>query len=182
MKYDFFKDFNRKHTLDFFNLYSELFKNIKFVRKTYYLVNETFDKDGKSTGYICVDIKDPNSDRIIKLYISLFKFYPTSYHVHDIFFKYNDEYFAITNIRYIKDGISYVCESYSEESIKFASESKVTNLPRPDDFKQLNIEPGNKVEEIIRKDFKNNIINYITKKYHVEKKEVTSKFKPRVRF
>ena len=139
MKYDFFKDFNQKHTLDCYNLYSELFKGVKFIPKTYYLVSDSKDKDGKNNGYISVDVKDPNNNNIIKLYISVFKTFPTSYHVHDIFFRYDNEYFIISDIHYENEGFSYKCECYNINAMDAVCETKKTNLPRPEHFKELKL-------------------------------------------
>ena len=166
MKYDFFKDFNHKHHLDCYNIYSELFNGVKFVPKTYYLVTDNIDEKGNSKGYICVDVIDPyDKHNIVKLYISVFKESPLSYHVHDVFFMYEDVYFVISNIHYENDGLSYVRESYSADSVKLVCESKKTRLPKPQDFKELGIEASFKEETNIPHYFKPNFIGYVIESY-----------------
>lgn len=166
MKYDFFKYFNNKHHLDCYNIYSELFNGVKFVPKTYYLVTENIDEKGNSKGYICVDVIDPyEKHKSIKLYISVFKESPLSYHVHDVFFMYEDVYFVISNIHYENDGLSYVRETYSADSVNLVCESKKTNLPKPQDFKELGIEVSLKDETNIPHYFKPNFIGYVIESY-----------------
>ncbi|MBR5662469.1 MAG: hypothetical protein IKX00_02315 [Bacilli bacterium] len=170
MKYDFFKDFNHKHALDIYHLYSELFKGVRFIPNTYYVVNESTDKNGQVNGYICVNIKDPNDNKnIIKFYIGVFKQYPTSYHVHNIYFIYNNEYFVISNIHFENDGLSYKCECFDDIKLKNVCESKNTNLPKPEDFAELKVEANIENNENIPHYFRGNIISYITEKYYFEK-------------
>ena len=164
MKYDFLKDIDRQYSLDCAPLYKELFKGIKFVPKTL-----SFKKESTKE-YFCVDVKDPNvKNNIIKLYIDvIYNEYTKSYHIHDFFFKYNTEYFAVYDIRMEEAGLSYKYECYGEAAVQYACVHKNTWLPMPDDFKELKLPSISSGDENIPDYFTRNIISHITEKHYME--------------
>lgn len=185
MKYDFFKDVDQKHSLDCAHLYSKMFQGVKFIPKTYAIVNEEIDKNGNKKGYITVDIKDPNNKGdIIKLYITVFSHGTDSYHIRNIFFRYNYgyEFFVISDIHVVDSGFEYKYECYNIYSQGAVCEKENVNLPRPEYFKEHNITPDIESTENIPEYFTKDVISHITQDFYMDKQysELLPKGKVRV--
>lgn len=185
MKYDFFKNVDQTYGLDCAPLYSKMFQGVKFIPKTYFIVNESKDKDGNKKGYICVDVKDPNNKgNIIKLYLTVFNHGTNSYHVRDIYFTYNNgyEFFVISNIHVVDSGFEYKYECYNSYKQIAACEHRMSRMPRPEYFKELNIEPDIESIENIPDYFTKDVISHITQDYYLSKssEEIKPKAKTRL--
>ena len=138
MKKDFFESFNTNHGLNCSTIYSQLFKNVKFVPNSYYVVDEKVDDKGNKKGYIFAKTKySKEKNAFIDLYISVFTQNNSDYFIHDIFFIYKDVYYAISNVIINSEGITFDYNCYKTDSYKIVCEEKNKVLPRHDDFNNI---------------------------------------------
>lgn len=146
MKYDFFQDLNKKHGLCCSSIYSKLFKGVKFIPNTYYIVS---GNNENNETIITVEIQS-NLHKSWKEHINFTvrKQLLDEYIIHDVFFVFDNNYFVISDIHMTEDGIIYNFEYYDEYSYITVCNKNKTLLPKPTDFKQLSLKPEYAEKEV----------------------------------
>ena len=158
MKYDFFKDINEKHGLSCVPIYEKLFKGVKFIPNTYYIVDKP-DKD-KSHATIACTVQT-SCNVIFKIFFRVHKQYYNDYVIHDMYFTYNNSYFYISNIHIENMNVHYNYELYLDESYYEVCKKNNTLIPEPEDFKKLHISSNFSEESYMTDNNSKNIIDNI---------------------
>ena len=165
MKYDFFNDFNSKYGLDCAEVYSRLFKGVKFIPKTFSIVSD-LEREKEFARVYVMDPTDKNNR--ITFYASIYKLIPNSYHIHDIYFEHNNVSYVISDIHIDEDGMTYKYECFNLLKVQKQYASKELPLPHPSEYKEKGIKPDFDGIGDIPYYFNNNIISYIIEKYTLE--------------
>ena len=168
MGYDLFKDLQKKYGIPCPQVYSKLFRKVKFMPGTMESTigkNETPENNVTS---ICAKDVVFFGD-MFQVNIETTKSFFSDNVIDKIYYAYNFNYFVISNIHFIENGISFDFECYDHEAYIKVTKDVNNSNPKPEVFLAADQKPFYKDAGFIGTNNKTNIVNYILARFLEEK-------------
>lgn len=164
MGYDLFKDLQKKYGIPCPQVYSSLFKNVKFMPGT--IESTITEENTNSSDVVSIYARDVAFfGDMVKVNILTEKTFFANHVVDKIYYVLNYNYFVISNIHVIESGVVFDYECYDSDAFKEVSHEHNDGNPKPEMFAEANIKPFYKDTGFIGYKEKNHAINYILVKF-----------------